>query len=73
MIDFDSIKPAEKSAEEQEFDMLNEKYTAQFGRPYVFDFAAEPLTWDETIDDIRRRIATNTPQPAPEYKKGVDY
>lgn len=72
MIDFDR-KPSQKTADEAAFDALNEKYTEQFGTPYVFDYAAEPLTWEEAIADIRRRIADNDPQPAPVYKPGVDY
>jgi len=72
MIDFDR-KPTRKSAEEAEFDALNETYAAQFGTPYVFDFAAESMTWAEVLADMRQCIATNKPQPAPEYKNGVDY
>lgn len=72
MIDFD-MKPEEKSADEQAFDALNAQYTAQFGTPYVFDYAAEPMTWAEAIADIQRRITDNDPQPAPKYKDGVDY
>lgn len=72
MIDFDR-KPSPKSAEEKAFDALNAEYTAQFGKPYVFDFAAEPMTWAEALADIRRRIANNEPQPVPDYKPGVDY
>lgn len=72
MIDFDR-KPSPKSESEKAFDALNAQYTAQFGKPYVFDFAAEPMTWEEALVDIRQCIVTNKPQPAPEYKDGVDY
>lgn len=72
MIDFDR-KPSPKSENEKLFDSLNAQYTAQFGKPYVFDFAAEPMTWEEALADIQRRIADNDPQPVPEYKDGVDY
>lgn len=72
MIDFDR-KPSPKTAEETEFDALNEEYAAKFGTPYVFDFAAEPMTWEEALADIRRRIADNDPQTMPKYKKGVEY
>lgn len=72
MIDWMNRQP-NKSAQEIEFDALNEKYTAMFGTPYVFDYAAESMTWDEAIADIRRRIANKDPQPAPDYKPGVDY
>ncbi len=72
MIDFDR-KPTKKSEEEIAFDALNEKYTKKFGTQYVFDYAAEPLTWEETLADIRRRIDENDPQPKPEYERGVYY
>ena len=72
MIDFDR-QPSPKSEEEKAFDALNAEYTEKFGRGYVFDFAAEPMTWDEAIADIRRRIADDDPQTQPDYKAGVDY
>ena len=72
MIDFDKLKPIQKSKEEQAFDELNVKYTEQFGTPYVFDFA-ESMTWAETLADIRRRIAENDPQKPPEYIPGANY
>lgn len=72
MIDFDR-KPSQKSAEETAFDALQEKYADKFGTPYVFDYAAEPLTWAEATADIQRRIADNDPQTMPDYKKGVKY
>lgn len=72
MIDFN--KPArEKTPEEKAFDNANKEYTEKFGRPYVFDFASDFATLDETISDIRRRIRENDPQKAPEYEKGVLY
>jgi 2-oxo-4-hydroxy-4-carboxy--5-ureidoimidazoline (OHCU) decarboxylase len=72
VLDFDR-KPSQKSADEIEFDSLCDVYKEQFGKPYVFDYAAEPMTWEEALADIRRRIADNDPQPAPDYKPGVDY
>lgn len=66
MVDFD-MKPREKTAEEKAFDELNEKYVDKFGSPYVFDFAAESMTWEEALADIRRRIAENDPQHSPDY------
>lgn len=72
MIDFDR-KPTPKSAAEAEFDAMNEKYVAKFGKPYVFDFAAESMTLAEAVADMRQRIATNKPQPTPEHKKGFNY
>lgn len=72
MIDFDR-KPSPKSEKEQAFDALNAEYTEKFGRGYVFDYAAEPMTWEETIADIRRRIDDGKPQPEPEYRKKVQY
>jgi 2-oxo-4-hydroxy-4-carboxy--5-ureidoimidazoline (OHCU) decarboxylase len=72
MIDFDR-KPSPKSENEKSFDALNKRYTEKFGKPYVFDFAAEPMTWEEALADIKRRIADGNPQPEPDYKKGVDY
>jgi 2-oxo-4-hydroxy-4-carboxy--5-ureidoimidazoline (OHCU) decarboxylase len=72
MIDFD-MKPREKSEEERAFDALNAEYTAKFGKPYVFDFASDAMTMEETLADIRRRIDSNTPQEIPAYKPGVLY
>ena len=72
MIDF-NMPPREKTTEEEQFDELNAEYIKAFGLPYVFDFAAESLTWEETFADMRRRIAENDPQKTPEYKPGVDY
>ena len=71
MIDFD-MKPYPKSAEEQEFDRLNEQYTEKFGESYVFDFSVS-MTWEEALADIRRRIAENEPQQIPKYKPGANY
>jgi 2-oxo-4-hydroxy-4-carboxy--5-ureidoimidazoline (OHCU) decarboxylase len=72
MIDFDR-EPSPKSADEKAFDALNAEYTEKFGAAYVFDYAAEPMTWEEALADIRRRIADNDPQPVPDYEPGVDY
>lgn len=67
------MEPIKKSAEETKFDRLNVEYTKMFGKPYVFDFGAESLTWPETLADIRRRILEEDPQPEPEYKPGMLY
>lgn len=72
MVDFNRA-PTPKSEEEQTFDRLNERYTEKFGKPYVFDFADDAMSWTETLADIKRRIANNDPQEEPEYKPGVDY
>ena len=72
MVDFNR-QPSPKSEEEKTFDALNEEYTKKFGTPYVFDYAADSMTWAGAISDIRRRIANHNPQTAPEYKPGVDY
>lgn len=72
MIDFDR-QPTPKGEKETAFDELNVEYAAKFSTPYVFDYAAEPMTWDEAIADIKRRIDGNDPQRAPKYEKGVDY
>lgn len=72
MIDFD-MPPREKTEHEKLFDDLNAEYQKAFGVPYVFDFAAEPMTPEETLADIRRRIAENDPQKPPAYKPGVEY
>jgi 2-oxo-4-hydroxy-4-carboxy--5-ureidoimidazoline (OHCU) decarboxylase len=72
MVDFNRT-PTPKSEAEQEFDKLNAEYTEKFGQPYFFDFAADSMTQEETLADIRRRIANNDPQKEPEYKPGVDY
>ena len=72
MIDFNK-PPREKSEYERQFDELNAEYTEKFGKPYVFDFAAEFKSQEETLADIRRRIAENTPQKPPEYEPGANY
>lgn len=68
MIDFN--KPPR---EETEFDKLNAEYKKKFGKPYVFDFAADFMTEEETIADIRRRIAEDDPQTEPKYEPGKLY
>ena len=72
MIDFNR-PPREKTEYEKQFDELNAEYTATFGKPYVFDFAADFMSKEETLADIRRRIAENDPQKDPDYKSGVLY
>ena len=72
MIDFNA-KPREKSEQEKEFDLLNEQYEEKFGKPYVFNIGIDSMTWDETLADIRRRIAENDPQKKPDYESGVVY
>lgn len=72
MIDFD--KPSRvKTEDEKRFDDLNAEYQKAFGIPYVFDYAAESMTFEETLADMRRRIAENDPQKPPAYKPGVEY
>lgn len=73
MIDFKEKRNPVKSEKERLFDSLNAEYTAKFETPYVFDFAATPMTWDEAIEDIQRCITSGKPQSVPEYKPGVDY
>lgn len=72
MIDFNA-KPREKSEQEKEFDLLNEQYEEKFGKPYVFNIGIDSMTWDETLADIRRRIAENDPQNKPNYEQGIVY
>ena len=72
MIDFNR-PPREKTEYEKQFDELNAEYTRKFGKPYVFDFAGAFMNQDETLADIRRRIAENNPQKEPDYKSGVLY
>ena len=72
MINFDT-PPRAKTEDEKRFDDLNAEYQKAFGRPYVFDYAAESMTFEETLADIRRRIAENDPQKPPEYKPGAEY
>jgi 2-oxo-4-hydroxy-4-carboxy--5-ureidoimidazoline (OHCU) decarboxylase len=72
MIDFDR-KPKPRSADEKELEALRGKYAETFGVPYVFAVGLNENTMQETLADMRRRIAEHDPQPAPEYKKGVDY
>ncbi len=72
MIDFDR-KPTRKSDAEKELDALNKAYQEKFGKPYVFSIGINSATWEETLADIRRRIATGEPQADPDYEPGVDY
>ena len=72
MIDFNA-KPREKSEQEKEFDLLNEQYEEKFGKPYVFSIGIDSMTWEETLSDIRRRIAENDPQEQPDYTPGTVY
>ena len=72
MIDF-NVKPTEKSANEKEFNRLNEEYEEKFGEPYAFSIGIDMLNWEETLADIRRRIAENDPQPIPDYQPGNIY
>ena len=72
MIDFNA-KPTAKSEQEKEFDLLNEQYEEMFGKPYVFSICVDVLSWEETLADIRRRIAENDPQPKPDYEPGNIY
>ena len=72
MIDFDR-KPTPRSAEESELELLRDAYEETFGAPYVFAVGLNENTMQETLADLRRRIAEHDPQPAPKYEKGVDY
>ena len=72
MIDFNR-KPTPKSAEEVEFDRLNEEYKAKFGQPYFFQIGIDSGSWQETLKDIRQRIANNDPKKETEYKAGAVY
>ena len=71
MIDFNA-KPAQKSKEEQEFDLLNEQYEEKFGKPYVFSIGFS-RSWEEVLKDIRKRIETGEQQPEPDYESGNVY
>lgn len=72
MLDFDR-QPSAKSADEIELESLMAAYQQTFGVPYVFAVGMDENTMQETLADIRRRIAEKKPQPAPEYKPGEDY
>jgi 2-oxo-4-hydroxy-4-carboxy--5-ureidoimidazoline (OHCU) decarboxylase len=72
MIDFDR-KPTPRSKEEEELEALIAEYLAVFGKPYVFAVGINSDTMPETVADIRRRIAENDPQPAPDYEKDAEY
>ena len=72
MLDFDR-QPSAKSADEIELENLMAAYQQTFGVPYVFAVGMDENTMQETLADIRRRIAEKKPQPAPEYKPGEDY
>lgn len=72
MIDFNR-KPSPKSAEEIEFDELNKQYEAKFGEPYFFQIGIDSGSWQETMKDIRQRIANNDPKKEVEYEQGVIY
>ena len=65
MLNFDRVP--QKSADEREFDRLNEQYTEKFGKPFVFSIGAYSPEWPQAIADIRRCIETGQPQPEPEY------
>ena len=71
MLDFDK-PPIEKTEEEKKFDELNDEYQKKFGIPYVFNIGFS-MTWEETLADIRRRIADDDPQPQPDYQPGNVY
>ncbi len=68
-----SRKPSPKSAEEIELDELNKQYEAKFGEPYFFQIGIDSGSWQETLKDIRQRIANNDPKKEVEYEKGVIY
>ena len=68
-----SRKPNPKSAEEIEFDELNKQYEAKFGEPYFFQIGIDSGVLQETLNDIRQRIANNDPKKEVEYEEGCDY
>lgn len=72
MLNFDR-EPTPRSADEIELESLMAAYAETFGKPYVFAVGINTNTMHETLSDIRRRIANKDPQPAPDYKPGVDY
>lgn len=72
MINFDR-KPTKKTDAEKEFDTLCEQYREKFGVPYGLRIGIDANTAEETIADIRRRIAENDPQGKPEYEPGKQY
>lgn len=72
MIDF-TRQPSQKTEEEKAFDALNEEYEEKFGVPYVFSIGLDGSPWNEVLEDIRRRIAENDPQPKPDYEPGNNY
>jgi len=72
VIDFDR-RPSPKSAEEIEFDELNKQYEAKFGEPYFFQIGIDSGSWQETLKDIRQRIANNDPKEEVEYEQGDTY
>ena len=72
MIDF-TRKPSPKTEEEKAFDALNDEYEQKFGEPYVFSIGVDSQSWEETLADIRRRIAENDPQSVPDYQQGNLY
>ena len=72
MIDFDR-KPSQKSAEEIEFDELNKQYEAKFGQPYFFQIGIDSGSWQETLKDIRQRIANDDPKEEIKYTEGYNY
>lgn len=68
-----SRKQSPKCAEEIEFDELNKQYEAKFGEPYFFQIGIDSGSWQETLKDIRQRIANNNPKKEVEYEQGVIY
>ena len=62
-----------KSPEEVAFDEAREAYQLHFGEAYVIDFADEPKTFGEAVEEINRMIADNKKQTADKYEPGVLY
>lgn len=64
-------KPSPKCAEEIEFEELNKQYEEKFGEPYFFQIGIDSGSWQETLKDIRQRIANNDLKKEAEYKEGI--
>ena len=62
-----------KSAAELELDAAMAAYEERFGIPYVFQMGFHDLTTGETVNEIRRLIATGKKQTIHRYAKGKDY
>lgn len=72
-MNFLDIKPSKRTPEEAELEILREKYEQHFGKPYTFCIGISDMTMSETINDIKRRIATNEPQEEFKTEKDLIY